>query len=59
MAQRFRYNLRHGCTDCGRSRRIAVPRKLFMEIYSLKIVVEELNDAGDYRYLATSPDLPI
>lgn len=29
-----------------------------MEIYNLKIVVEELDDAGDYRYLATSPDLP-
>lgn len=29
-----------------------------MEIYNLKIVVEELKDAGDYRYLANSPDLP-
>lgn len=28
-----------------------------MDIYSLRIVVEELED-GDYRYLATSPDLP-
>jgi predicted RNase H-like HicB family nuclease len=29
-----------------------------MEIYNLRIVVEELHDTGDYRYLATSPDLP-
>lgn len=29
-----------------------------MEIYSLRIVVEELDDTGDYKYLATSPDLP-
>lgn len=26
--------------------------------YDLRIQVEELNDGGDYRYLATSPDLP-
>lgn len=29
-----------------------------MEIYNLRIVVEELPDTGDYKYLATSPDLP-
>ena len=29
-----------------------------MEIYNLRIVVEELHDTGDYKYLATSPDLP-
>jgi predicted RNase H-like HicB family nuclease len=29
-----------------------------MEFYSLRIVVEELKDDGDYRYLASSPDLP-
>ena len=29
-----------------------------MELYSLKIIVEELMDSGDYRYMATSPDLP-
>ena len=29
-----------------------------MELYSLKIVVEELTDSSDYRYMATSPDLP-
>lgn len=28
-----------------------------MNIYNLKIVVETLKE-GDYRYLATSPDLP-
>ncbi len=28
-----------------------------MDIYSLRIIVEALDD-GDYRYLATSPDLP-
>lgn len=28
-----------------------------MDIYNLRIVVEALDD-GDYRYLATSPDLP-
>jgi predicted RNase H-like HicB family nuclease len=26
--------------------------------YNLEIKVEELRDGGDYRYLATSPDLP-
>ena len=30
------------------------PTTLF---YDLRIQVEELNDGGDYRYLATSPDL--
>lgn len=29
-----------------------------MDIYNLRIQVEELDDGGDYRYLATSPDLP-
>ncbi len=29
-----------------------------MEIYNLRVVVEELDDTGDYKYLATSPDLP-
>ncbi len=29
-----------------------------MELYSLRIVVEELSDTRDYRYMATSPDLP-
>lgn len=29
-----------------------------MEIYNLRITVEELHDTSDYRYLATSPDLP-
>jgi len=27
-------------------------------LYDLPIEVEELTDGGDYRYLATSPDLP-
>ncbi len=27
-------------------------------LYDLPIEVEELDDGGDYRYLATSPDLP-
>ena len=29
-----------------------------MEIYELTIKLEELNDGGDYKYMATSPDLP-
>jgi predicted RNase H-like HicB family nuclease len=29
-----------------------------MTLYDIEIRVEELNDGGDYRYLATSPDLP-
>jgi predicted RNase H-like HicB family nuclease len=29
-----------------------------MDLYALEIRVEELEDGGDYRYLATSPDLP-
>ncbi len=29
-----------------------------MVLYDLKIKVEELNDGSDYRYMATSPDLP-
>ncbi len=29
-----------------------------MTLYDIRIQVEELTDAGDYRYLATSPDLP-
>lgn len=27
-------------------------------LYDLEIQVEELTDEGDYRYMATSPDLP-
>ena len=29
-----------------------------MVLYDLEIRGEELRDGGDYRYLATSPDLP-
>lgn len=29
-----------------------------MALYDLRIEVEELDDTGDYRYIATSPDLP-
>jgi predicted RNase H-like HicB family nuclease len=29
-----------------------------MELYDLQLTVEELNDSGDYRYIAVSPDLP-
>lgn len=29
-----------------------------MNIYDLAIHVEEIQDGGDYRYVATSPDLP-
>ena len=29
-----------------------------MNIYDLAIRVEEIHDGGDYRYVATSPDLP-
>jgi predicted RNase H-like HicB family nuclease len=29
-----------------------------MSLYDLRIVVEELEEGGDYRYLASSPDLP-
>ncbi len=29
-----------------------------MKLYDLRIVVEALEDGGDYSYLATSPDLP-
>lgn len=29
-----------------------------MALYDLEIEVEELDDGGDYRYMATSPDLP-
>lgn len=32
-------------------------RKSTAVFYDLRIQVEELNDGGDYRYLATSPDL--
>jgi predicted RNase H-like HicB family nuclease len=27
-------------------------------LYNLQVEVEELDDGGDYRYLATSPELP-
>lgn len=29
-----------------------------MELYDLRIEVEELDDGSDYRYMAVSPDLP-
>jgi predicted RNase H-like HicB family nuclease len=29
-----------------------------MALYDLKIEVKELRDGSDYRYMATSPDLP-
>lgn len=29
-----------------------------MVLYDLEIKVDELDDGGDYRYMATSPDLP-
>jgi len=29
-----------------------------MELYDLKVELEELHDGSDYRYMATSPDLP-
>jgi len=29
-----------------------------MALYDLRITIEELSDGGDYRYVATSPDLP-
>ena len=29
-----------------------------MTLYDLEIEIEELDDGGDYRYMATSPDLP-
>lgn len=29
-----------------------------MKMYDLEIRIEELDDEGDYRYLATSPQLP-
>lgn len=29
-----------------------------MDIYNLRIVVEALDDTGDYKFMATSPDLP-
>ncbi len=29
-----------------------------MVLYDLRIELEELDDGGDYRYMATSPDLP-
>jgi len=29
-----------------------------VNIYNLVIHVEEIHDGGDYRYVATSPDLP-
>jgi predicted RNase H-like HicB family nuclease len=31
---------------------------LSVNLYDLAITVEEIADGGDYRYLATSPDLP-
>lgn len=29
-----------------------------MTLYDLQIEIEELDDGSDYRYMATSPDLP-
>lgn len=29
-----------------------------MNLYDLRIKVEKLDDGGDYRYMASSPDLP-
>jgi predicted RNase H-like HicB family nuclease len=29
-----------------------------MALYDIEIVVEEIDDGGDYRFVATSPDLP-
>ena len=29
-----------------------------MSLYDIQIKVEKLRDEGDYRYVATSPDLP-
>jgi len=29
-----------------------------MELYDLQLTVEALDDGGDYRYIAVSPDLP-
>lgn len=29
-----------------------------MKIYDLALQIEEIQEGGDYRYLATSPDLP-
>jgi predicted RNase H-like HicB family nuclease len=29
-----------------------------MNVYDLAIHVEEIHDGGDYRFIATSPDLP-
>lgn len=29
-----------------------------MNLYDLRIVVERIDDGGDYPYIATSPDLP-
>lgn len=29
-----------------------------MTMYDIEIVVEEIADGGDYRFVATSPDLP-
>ncbi|CAG0945553.1 hypothetical protein ANRL1_02422 [Anaerolineae bacterium] len=33
-------------------------RKPTILFYDLRIQVEELEDGGDYRFMATSPDLP-
>jgi predicted RNase H-like HicB family nuclease len=33
-------------------------RRKQMVLYDLEIELEELDDDGDYRYMATSPDLP-
>jgi predicted RNase H-like HicB family nuclease len=33
-------------------------RRKKVVLYDLKIELEELEDGGEYRYMATSPDLP-
>ena len=38
--------------------RAEVERAANAAAYELRIEVEELQDGGDYRYVATSPDLP-
>jgi predicted RNase H-like HicB family nuclease len=42
----------------GRASIIIVGEGLDMNVYDLAIRVEELQEGGDYRFVATSPDLP-
>ena len=39
-------------------RRLSSRRRWRMVLYDLRIELEELDDGGDSRYMATSPDLP-